>query len=466
VVFSSLEFIFGFLPLFLILYYSVAPKFKNTVLFLGSLVFYAFGEPVFILLVMLSVIVNYYGGILINKFENRGRKLTLVLFLLYNFLMLGFFKYTNFFIENLNGIFYLFKSNMHIEALNIMLPLGISFYTFQITSYIIDVYRRDVEPCENIINLGTYLCMFPQLIAGPIVVYSDVEKELKTRKIDMTAVEDGLKTFVYGLSCKVLIANIMDVIWNDIQTIGFYNITTPYAWLGAIAFSFQIYFDFSGYSLMAIGLGKMLGFNIPENFRDPYSSNSVTEFWRRWHITLSSWFRDYVYIPLGGNRKGLARTVFNLFVIWALTGFWHGASWNFVLWGIYFFIFLTIEKLFLKKILDKTRVISRIYTLLVVVVSWVIFSITDFKELSLYLSRMFPFFGESGIVNPYDYMASLKNYWYVLLSAIVFSTPFPGILFKKYKKNILCTVILLGLFWVCVYRLFTSANNPFLYFRF
>ncbi len=465
-VFSSLEFIFGFLPLFLIIYYSVAPKLKNTVLFLGSLLFYAFGEPVFVILIMLSVIVNYYGAILINKFENRGRKATLVVFLLYNFLMLGFFKYTNFFIENLNGIFYLLKSNIHIEALNIMLPLGISFYTFQIVSYIIDVYRRDVEPCKNIINVGTYLCMFPQLIAGPIVVYTDVEKEIKERSITMEVVEDGLKTFVYGMSFKVLIANIMGIIWNDIQTIGFYNITTPYAWLGAAAYSFQIYFDFAGYSLMAIGLGKMLGFNIPENFNDPYASKSVTEFWRRWHITLSSWFRDYVYIPLGGNRKGSLRTIFNLFIVWALTGFWHGASWNFVLWGVYFFIFLTLEKLFLKKLLDKSRILSRIFTLLVVVVSWVIFAITDFYELGVYLSRMFPFFVESGIVNPSDYINSLKSYWYILLAAVVFSTPFPTRLFKKYKKNALCTVILLALFWICVYRLFTAANNPFLYFRF
>ncbi len=465
-VFSSPAFIFGFLPLFFIFYYSVAPKFKNTVLFLGSLIFYALGEPVYILLIMLSVIVNFYGGILIDKFEKGGRKAILTLFLIYNFFMLGFFKYTNFFIENLNGIFYLFKNDTHINSLDIMLPLGISFYTFQIVSYIVDVYRKDVEPCKNIINVGTYLCMFPQLIAGPIVVYSDVEKELKNRRIDMESVEDGLKTFVYGLSFKVLIANIMDIIWHDIQTIGFYNITTPYAWIGAIAFSFQIYFDFAGYSLMAIGLGKMLGFNIPENFRDPYSSNSVTEFWRRWHITLSSWFRDYVYIPLGGNRKGMLRTIVNLFIVWALTGFWHGASWNFVLWGVYFFVFLVIEKLFLKKLLDKTKVISRIYTLFVIIVSWVIFTITDFSELSLYLSRMFPFFRESGIVNPNDYINALENYWYVLLAGVVFSTPLPGILFKKYKKNPLCSFILLALFWLCVYRLFTSANNPFLYFRF
>ncbi len=465
-VFSSLEFIFGFLPLFLIFYYSVAPKFKNTVLFLGSLIFYAFGEPVFILLIMLSVIVNYYGAILIDKFEKRGRKITLVLFLLYNFLMLGFFKYTNFFIENLNGIFYLFKNNTHIEALNIMLPLGISFYTFQIVSYIVDVYRKKVEPSKNIINVGAYLCMFPQLIAGPIVVYSDIEKELKSRTIKMEAVEDGLKTFIWGLSFKVLIANMMGIIWNDIQTIGFFNITTPYAWIGAIAYSFQIYFDFAGYSLMAIGLGKMLGFTIPENFRDPYIAKSVTEFWRRWHITLSSWFRDYVYIPLGGNRRGNIRTVVNLFIVWSLTGFWHGASWNFVLWGVYFFVFLTLEKLFLKKLLDKSRVLSRIFTLLVVVISWVIFAITDFSELTLYLSRMFPFFGESGVVNPSDYINSLKNYWYIFLSAIMFSTPLPKKLFEKYKKNPLCIFVLLALFWLCIYRLFTSANNPFLYFRF
>lgn len=465
-VFSSLKFIFGFLPIFLIFYYSVAPKYKNGVLFLGSLCFYAVGEPIYILLIIASVIVNYFGGVLIDKCKKGGRKFWLVFFLIYNFLMLGFFKYTNFFIENLNNAFYLFKSDMHIEAINVILPLGISFYTFQIVSYIIDVYRRDVEVCRNVVSLGTYLCMFPQLIAGPIVVYTDVEKELKERKITMAMVEEGLKTFVYGMAFKVLIANVMDMIWKDIETIGYYNITTQYAWLGAIAYTFQIYFDFAGYSLMAIGLGKMLGFNIPQNFDNPYAANSVTDFWRRWHITLSHWFRDYVYIPLGGSRRGKLRTFFNLFIVWAFTGLWHGASWNFVIWGLYFFVFLVIEKLFLKKLLDKLKILSRIYTLLIVIVSWVIFAITDFNELGMYLSRMFPFFKKSGIVNPIDYINALKSYWYVLLAAVMLCIPFFNNLFKKYKNKFIFTIILFVLFWGCIYRLITSANNPFLYFRF
>ena len=465
-VFSSLGFVFGFLPLFLIVYYCVNEKYRNLILFLGSLIFYAIGEPVYVLLMLLSVIVNYYGGILIDKKEGRARKALLTLFLAYDFLMLIFFKYTNFFIENLNGIFYLSKSTHHISSLNVLLPLGISFYTFQIASYVVDVYRKDVEVCNNILNLGTYLCMFPQLIAGPIVVYSRVEKELRQREITFLKFEDGLKAFVIGMGYKVLIANIMGVIWNDISTIGFSNITTQYAWVGAISYTFQIYFDFAGYSLMAIGLGRMLGFDIPQNFNNPYISKTVTEFWRRWHITLSSWFRDYVYIPLGGNRKGKFRTVINLFIVWALTGFWHGASWNFVLWGIYFFVLIFIEKLFLKKLFEKTKIIGRLYTFFAVIISWVIFAITDFNKLFEYLSRMFPFYPNINTVNPVDYVSSLYSYWYVFLAALVFSTPLPQKIYKKYKNNFLVVLVLLLVFWGCVYRLMISANNPFLYFRF
>lgn len=465
-VFSSLEFIFGFLPLFLIVYYCMKDKYKNVILFAGSLIFYAIGEPIYVLLMILSVIVNYYGGILIDKKEGRARKAVLTLFLSYDFLMLGFFKYTNFFIENLNGIFYLSKSTYHIDTLNILLPLGISFYTFQIASYIIDVYRKDVEVCKNILNLGTYLCMFPQLIAGPIVVYNQVDKELKERKITFLKFEDGLKTFVIGMGYKVLIANIMGVVWNDVATIGFSNITTQYAWIGAISYTFQIYFDFAGYSLMAMGLGTMLGFHIPRNFNNPYISKTITEFWRRWHITLSSWFRDYVYIPLGGSRKGKFRTIVNLFIVWALTGFWHGASWNFVLWGIYFFVLLTIEKLFLKRFLEKTRVIGRLYTFFAVIISWVLFAIPEFDKLFVYLSRMFPVHQNINTVNPFDYCVALTNYWYVFLAAIVFSTPLPEKIYTKYKNNFFILLVLLVVFWGCIYRLMISANNPFLYFRF
>lgn len=465
-VFSSLSFIFGFLPLFLIVYYLCKDKYKNIVLFLGSVIFYAIGEPIYVLLMLLSVAVNYYGGILIDKKEGSARKRVLALFLGYDFLMLGFFKYTNFFIENLNGIFYIFKSPSHIKSLEILLPLGISFYTFQIASYIIDVYRKDVPVCKNILNLGTYLCMFPQLIAGPIVVYSQVEKELQKREITFEKIEEGLKTFVIGMGYKVLIANVMGNIWNDISTIGYSNITTAYAWIGAFAYTFQIYFDFAGYSLMAIGLGKILGFNIPQNFNDPYISKTITEFWRRWHITLSSWFRDYVYIPLGGNRKGKARTIFNLFVVWALTGFWHGASWNFVLWGVYFFVLLVLEKTFLKKHLEKTKVLGRIYTMFFVVISWVIFAITDFNKLFMYFSRMFPVIKSTNIVNPLDFVNSLGKYWYVFLAAIIFSTPLPKKIYNKYKNNPVTVILLLVMFWGCIYRLMLSANNPFLYFRF
>ena len=344
--FSSLLFIFQFLPVFFIIYYLSPIRFRNLILFLASVFFYAWGEPRFVILILISILINYIAGIFIERYDRNEkiRVTILVLSIIYNIGTLMFFKYFNFIIENIN---YIFKGD--ISFIDIPLPLGISFYTFQIMSYTIDVYRRDTKAERSYINLGAYLCMFPQLIAGPIVVYTQVSKELRKRSYYLKDIEKGLRIFILGLGSKVLIANNVGGLWDDMAQIGYANISMPLAWLGLLSFSLQIYFDFNGYSLMAIGLGKMLGFDFPQNFNFPYISKSVTEYWRRWHITLSTWFKEYLYIPLGGNRKGKLRTYLNLFIVWSVTGLWHGASWNFIFWGIYFFVLLSLEKLFLKK---------------------------------------------------------------------------------------------------------------------
>ena len=365
-VFSSLTFLFVFLPVFLVFYYISPQQYRNGLLFIGSLIFYAAGEPLYLFLIFLSVIVNFFIGKKIGKINDEDgfgppsfqKKALLIAVLIYNFGLLLFFKYTNFFIENINAVLSLGKSTFSIGLLNITLPLGISFYTFQIVSYIVDVYYRRVPSEDSIVNLGAYLCMFPQLIAGPIVIYSDIRDALKEKSLSIYNLDSGFKTFILGLGYKVILANRIGTLWNDICTIGFESISTPLAWLGALAYSMQLYFDFNGYSLMAIGLGKMLGFNIPVNFRHPYMARSVTDFWRRWHITLGAWFKKYVYIPLGGNRRGKLCTMRNLLVVWFLVGFWHGAAWNFILWGLLIVVLQIIEKTFLLPFLTKDTVVS------------------------------------------------------------------------------------------------------------
>lgn len=450
-VFSSLLFLFWFIPIFFAVYYLLPAKCRNTVLFIGSIVFYAWGEPKFLILIFISILVNYLAGITMHK----NPKLVLIIALLFDFAMLFVFKYTGFFISNINSIF-----GTTISDPGLTLPLGISFYTFQIASYVIDLYRGKIKACKNPLTLGTYLVMFPQLIAGPIVVYETVEQELKSRKITFEMVEEGIGTFILGLASKVLIANQVGALWNDLEKIGYTKISMPLAWLGVAAFTLQIYFDFNGYSLMAIGLGKMLGFNIPQNFNSPYVSRSLTEFWRRWHITLSTWFREYVYIPLGGNRKGKARTFLNLFIVWFLTGFWHGAGWNFIIWGLFFFVFLSIEKLFLGKFLEKNVVFSRIYSLLLIGLSWMIFAITDFGLLGQYFKKLFsPDFGT-------DVLYYLRNYGIVIVLGCILSSQVVGKWFSKIRKKASGVIILILLFAVSVAYLADASYNPFLYFRF
>lgn len=470
-VFSSLTFLFAFLPIFLILYYCSPAKYRNGLLFTGSLVFYGIGEPLYLCLIICSVLVNLGIGLLIDRSGRlSGKRLWLITGLLYNFGLLFFFKYTNFFLENINGVLRLCHSSTQLKLLELTLPLGISFYTFQIVSYIVDVYRGKVEADHSVISLGAYLCMFPQLIAGPIVVYSDIRRELHERTITIHNLDDGLKTFILGLGFKVLLANRVGTLWNEVCTIGFESISTPLAWLGSLAYSMQLYFDFCGYSLMAIGLGKMLGFTIPENFHHPYLSRSVTDFWRRWHITLGAWFREYVYIPLGGNRKGRIRTIVNLGIVWLLTGFWHGAAWNFILWGVFIFLLEILEKNLLLPVLNHksiaAHIFSHIYMILYILVSWTIFAISDFNQLAMYLARMFPFFGMGHTLNSYDFVKYLTDYSVLLICCILFCTAGPEKLYHRFKNKLGGIVIALIIFWYSVYYLAIGMNNPFLYFRF
>ena len=470
-VFSSLTFLFAFLPIFLILYYCSPAKYRNGLLFTGSLVFYGIGEPLYLCLIICSVLVNLGIGLFIDRSERlSGKRLWLITGLLYNFGLLFFFKYTNFFLENINGVLRLCHSSTQLKLLELTLPLGISFYTFQIVSYIVDVYRGKVKADHSVISLGAYLCMFPQLIAGPIVVYSDIRRELHERTITIHNLDDGLKTFILGLGFKVLLANRVGTLWNEVCTIGFESISTPLAWLGSLAYSMQLYFDFCGYSLMAIGLGKMLGFTIPENFHHPYLSRSVTDFWRRWHITLGAWFREYVYIPLGGNRKERIRTIVNLGIVWLLTGFWHGAAWNFILWGVFIFLLEILEKNLLLPVLNHksiaAHIFSHIYMILYILVSWTIFAISDFNQLAMYLARMFPFFGMGHTLNSYDFVKYLTDYGALLICCILFCTAGPEKLYHRFKNKLGGIVIALIIFWYSVYYLAIGMNNPFLYFRF
>ncbi len=460
-VFSSLLFLFWFIPIFFGLYYAVPAKWRNTVLFAGSIVFYAWGEPVYLILIFISIAVNYFAGLGLStdvaSKRTAVRKMIFISCMVFDFGMLFVFKYTGFFVENINRVF-----NTSLSDPKLALPLGISFYTFQIASYVIDLYRGKIATERNPLTLGTYLVMFPQLIAGPIVVYSQVSDQLHERRITPEKVSDGITVFILGLSSKVLIANTVGQLWDDLDAIGYERISMPLAWLGVAAFTLQIYFDFNGYSLMAIGLGKMLGFDIPQNFNYPYISRSLTEFWRRWHMTLSGWFREYVYIPLGGNRKGQVRTYVNLFAVWFLTGFWHGAGWNFICWGLFFFVFLTLEKSLIGKFLETHKVISRIYSLVLIGLSWMIFAITDFSKLAVYASRL----TDVASCGRNDVIYYLRNYGIVMLMGCVLSTPVLSRVFDKVWKKPVGIAVQLVLLFLCVCYLADASYNPFLYFRF
>lgn len=465
-VFSSTIFLCVYLPLVLLGYYICPKKGRNLFLLIVSLVFYAWGEPKYVFLMIFSILVNYIFGRLMDKHrENKKRlKLMLVLSVVIDIGLLSVFKYTDFIITNVNAIF-----GANFDLLNIALPIGISFYTFQAMSYTIDVYRNDVRVQKNLIDFGMYITMFPQLIAGPIVRYADVQDQLADRSVTTADFSEGIMRFVVGLGKKVLLANQMGAVWSEIYALGG-DVSALMAWTGAIAYTFQIYFDFSGYSDMAIGLGRMFGFKFPENFRYPYQSVSITDFWRRWHITLSTWFKEYLYIPLGGNRRGLARQALNLLIVWSLTGFWHGAGWNFVMWGLYYFVILFIEKLFLLKALDKLpKFFRHVYALLLIIIGWVIFASDDVSVLLPYLGSMF---GANGAIGGMDVYTLLTKAVLLIICCIA-STELPKKLFlsaagamNEKAAFTLKSVLMIALLALSMILLIGDSYNPFLYFRF
>lgn len=470
-VFSSIAFIMYFMPVFFLVYYILPASYKNAWLFLASLGFYYYGvrgNPGYLLLMIMSVVVNFVAGKLIEAQKTkRARKAWLVVGIVYDLGWLILFKYLGFLIENLNALFGAMHVKVQLETWNLILPIGISFYTFQIISYLVDVYRRETKAEKSLISLGTYLCMFPQLIAGPIVNYHLIQKQLHKRKHSMEKVESGLKVFALGLAYKVLLANRVGHLWTEVTAIGYESISTPLAWMSIVAYSLQLYFDFYGYSLMAIGLGRMMGFDFPQNFNNPYMAVSMTDFWRRWHMTLGGWFREYVYIPLGGNRGGFAKTVRNMFVVWLLTGLWHGASWNFVLWGLLLFVLLFVEKAGLGKVLERHKALGHIYMILWIPLSWLVFVITDLSQLGIYLQKLFPFFGSTGtVLFQGDYLKYGKTYGVYLVLGILFATGVQEKLLKKNKNRLWVILLLLALFWASVYCMYLGMDDPFLYFRF
>ena len=471
--FSSTTFLFAFLPIVLITYYIVPRITRNLVLFIFSLVFYAWGEPVYIVLMIASTIVAYITGLLADKQRKSAKKYTPLIAMIgavvWNIGLLLFFKYTDFFIGAANSIF-----GTQIKTLGLALPIGISFYSFQTLSYVIDVYKGEVRSQKNFLDLATYVALFPQLIAGPIVRYIDVAEQLKKRNESIEHFAQGVWRFSIGLGKKVILANTIGELFDTISNSAQSELSVAASWLGIIAYTFQIYFDFSGYSDMAIGLGKMFGFDFLENFNYPYISTSITDFWRRWHMSLSSWFRDYVYIPLGGNRVSLPRQILNLFIVWGLTGLWHGASWNFVIWGLYYFVFLCLEKFVFKKFLDKIpKIIRWVYSMFVVLVGWMIFYFEDFSAMKSAFSVAF---GASGnaFTDPVMNAMIINNIPFIIIAAIacapVAKLVKVGIAKLKQRapvtEPIFNTVFNVVMLVLCVASLAGSTYNPFLYFRF
>lgn len=465
-VFSSILFLFRFLPIFFICYFVAPERMRNLILFLGSLIFYAWGEPVYVVLMLFSTISDYIHGLLIEKFrEKRGAtKALLVSSVIINLGLLGFFKYS---------------------GLDLPLPIGISFYTFQTMSYTIDVYRGEVPAQKNILDFAVFVTMFPQLIAGPIVKYRDVAKELKERKASFEDMAAGARRFTIGLGKKVLLANNIGQLFTTVSGMGDAELTTGMAWLGILAYAFQIYFDFSGYSDMAIGLGRIMGFHFPENFNYPYISASITEFWRRWHMTLSSWFREYVYIPLGGNRKGLKRQLLNIVIVWSLTGIWHGAGLNFLLWGMWFAVFLILEKVFFGKILAKIpKIFGWLYAMTVVLLGWCFFSLEQTDKIIRFLKAMFGF-GQAGIINE-NTLYTFSNYWVLFAVLCVAALPVGkkavewlkekaetavkahkgGNIVLQIGLDVVEKLFLVLILILSIANIVDASYNPFLYFRF
>ena len=471
-VFSSLVFLFVFLPIVLVLYYLSSKKYRNYLLLLASLFFYAWGEPTYVVIMLVSIGANYLCGLLVDeKRADKVRVTGVVISVIFNICMLGVFKYSGFFVKNINTAF-----NTSLPVPEIALPLGISFFTFQAMSYVIDVYRKDAKVQKNIFDLSLYISLFPQLVAGPIVRYQTVADQIDERDHNIVKFGDGVRRFIIGLGKKVLLSNSLGMLADSVFGMQTYQLTVVSTWLGILAYSLQIFFDFSGYSDMAIGLGKMFGFEFLENFNYPYISQSASEFWRRWHISLGSWFRDYVYFPLGGSRRGNVRTYINLFIVWFLTGFWHGASWTFIAWGLYFGLLIGMEKSYLGKFLNKVpRFIRHIYLLLVVMIGWVFFRADSFSYSIEFIKNMFLM----GTNTVFDGTAAsyINDYWFVLMLSIIFCMPIVDWLRIKIEatnnkileSNIsyaLNSVVYTGIFLIVIFKLVNSTYNPFLYFRF
>lgn len=467
-VFSSLIFLFLFLPVTLLVYYGSPRKLRNVILLVASLIFYAWGEPVYILIMVFSTVFDYFNGLLIDKYRHRKgiARAVFIGSMTGSLGILGFFKYAGFLVDNINQLFHL-----HLQTADLPLPVGISFYTFQTMSYVVDVYLNKVPVQRNIISFGAYVTMFPQLVAGPIVKYGDIAGQLESRRVTLERFGEGAELFMRGLAKKVLLANNIGLLWTSVKAEPFAELSVLSAWLGIIAFTLQIYFDFSGYSDMARGLGKMFGFDFMENFRYPYISGSVTEFWRRWHISLGAWFREYVYIPLGGNRQGMAKQLRNVLVVWFLTGLWHGASWNFIVWGLYFGFFVMIEKLFLLRLLERFPAwIRHVYTLLIVILGWVLFEMEHLASAWRFIGVMFGVYGNGFADRQASYDLSANA---VLLAVLAFcATPLPGKVLSYVKNRWkIAGAVAVPLLYVLFMFLSTAylvneTYNPFLYFRF
>ena len=467
--FSSITFLFIFLPLTLLLYYLVPFRMKNYVMLAASLIFYAWGEPVYIILMILSIILNYFcGQDIYEKRDNaRAMKMSLMFGVVMNLLILGFFKYYGLLMDTINAIL-----PIDIPYRVLALPIGISFYTFQAMSYLIDVYRKEVKPQENILYFALYISMFPQLIAGPIVRYIDIEEQLKERSINSTKFGEGAMYFIRGLAKKVVLANTFGSVYEQVAAMQMGSFSTLTAWVGAIAYAFQIYFDFGGYSDMAIGLGKMFGFEFLPNFNYPYIAKSITDFWRRWHISLSTWFREYVYIPLGGNRCTPSRHILNLLIVWMLTGLWHGAQWNFMFWGLYYGVILILEKyLWGSKIEKLPAAVQHIYAFVLVLFGWVFFFSPTLGYAGQYLKVMFGI-GAKGIFDKQGFFMIFTN-WLLIVIAILASAPRGYKLLKKITgcwqsevRAIVTCAVYIAMFLLCIAFLVTETYNPFLYFRF
>lgn len=485
-VFSSLTFIYVFLPVVMILYFISPMKIKNLIIFVSGILFYAWGEPICVLIMLLSTVIDYTAGIIMNRYDDDQKKRTICLLVsvIMNVGLLAVFKYSDFIIDTVNSLFSLNMINpvvrlnravnsvfhLGLNEKRVDLPIGISFFTFQSMSYTIDLYRRNIKVQKSFINFSSYVSLFPQIVAGPIVRYEDVQKEIETRKINVDKGAEGIALFVKGLSKKVLLANNIGLIWTNIKAMEYSEISAATAWIGILAFTFQIYFDFSGYSDMAVGLGKILGFNFPGNFDHPYMSKSISEFWRRWHITLGSWFRSYVYIPLGGNRKGLAKTIRNLLIVWALTGLWHGASWNFVIWGLYFGVIIIIERIGFGKLLEKLPSAVRVmYTFLLVVFGWVLFDTADLPSCLSYFKAMF---GANGIFMDQTAKYFIETNALIFILCIFGSTDIFGKTVDYIKSKNKAVIawsapfVQLMLMLICTAFLVNATYNPFLYFRF